>query len=210
VLPREHSWVRQYVSHLDCRATAHLLHLAPPSRRLLPGAAALLLEPPPLPAQPPRRAPGQELMRAADRSRPSALADLARPGRAPAPASVTRGGWPPPPRTWFSLKSGPHGPALSRARVTRFRQTLNHARHPGPKTTTPESDKSLTGSGSGLLDDTGRGEDCTPTLDQAQIRFQHVATATAMNLVRVTEWLGGGELTTTRYSKFRTPMAQAA
>ncbi len=31
-----------------------------------------------------------------------------------------------------------------------------------------------------------------------------------MNLVRMTEWLGGAELATTRRSKFRTLMAQAA
>ncbi len=31
-----------------------------------------------------------------------------------------------------------------------------------------------------------------------------------MNLVRMTEWLGGAELAKTRRSKFRTLMAQAA
>lgn len=45
---------------------------------------------------------------------------------------------------------------------------------------------------------------------QAKTHLQHVATAAAMNLVRITEWLGGAELATTRRSKFRTLMAQAA
>ena len=45
---------------------------------------------------------------------------------------------------------------------------------------------------------------------QATTHLQHVATAAAMNLVRITEWLGGAELATTRRSKFRTLMAQAA
>jgi len=45
---------------------------------------------------------------------------------------------------------------------------------------------------------------------QAKTHLQHVATAAAMNLVRMTEWLGGAELATTRRSKFRTLMAQAA
>ena len=45
---------------------------------------------------------------------------------------------------------------------------------------------------------------------QAKTHLQHVATAAAMNLVRMTEWLGGTELATTRRSKFRTLMAQAA
>ena len=45
---------------------------------------------------------------------------------------------------------------------------------------------------------------------QAKTHLQHIATAAAMNLVRITEWLGGAELATTRRSKFRTLMAQAA
>jgi len=45
---------------------------------------------------------------------------------------------------------------------------------------------------------------------QAKTHLQHVATAAAMNLVRMTEWLGGADLATTRRSKFRTLMAQAA
>ncbi len=44
---------------------------------------------------------------------------------------------------------------------------------------------------------------------QAKTYLQHVATAAAMNLVRMTEWLGGAELATRR-SKFRTLMAEAA
>jgi hypothetical protein len=51
---------------------------------------------PPLPAQPARRAPGQEPARADDRPSASALADPARPGTASAPAGLIRGGWPPP------------------------------------------------------------------------------------------------------------------
>src|SRR3954463_11061479 len=77
-------------------AAAHLLHLAPPSRRLIPGPAAVLPEPPPLPAQPARRAPGQEPAGADDRPRPPALAHPAGPGTASAPAGLTWGGWPPP------------------------------------------------------------------------------------------------------------------
>src|SRR5690242_7677356 len=98
-------------------AAAHLLHLAPPSRRILPRPAALLPEPPPLPAQPARRAPGQEPARADDRPRPSALADPARPGTASAPAGMIRGGWPPPHRTPVQSLSGLHRPA-SRAPVS--------------------------------------------------------------------------------------------
>jgi hypothetical protein len=73
-------------------AAAHLLHPAPAPRRRVPRPAAVLRQPPPLPAQPPRRAPGQEPARADDRARPSALADPARLGRASAPTSVTRRG----------------------------------------------------------------------------------------------------------------------
>ena len=47
-------------------------------------------------------------------------------------------------------------------------------------------------------------------VSQAKPHLQHVATAAAMNLVRMTEWLGGVGLATTRRSKFRTLMAQAA
>jgi transposase len=47
-------------------------------------------------------------------------------------------------------------------------------------------------------------------IGQAKTHLQHVATAAAMNLVRMTEWLGGAELATTRRSKFRTLMAEAA
>lgn len=45
---------------------------------------------------------------------------------------------------------------------------------------------------------------------QAKTHLQHVATAAAMNLVRMTEWLGGADLAKTRRSKFRTLMAEAA
>src|ERR687886_1050400 len=72
-------------------AAAHLLHPAPPPRRLVPGPAAVLPEPPPLPAQPARRAPGPEPARADDRPRPPALADPAGPRTASAPAGLTRG-----------------------------------------------------------------------------------------------------------------------
>ncbi len=44
----------------------------------------------------------------------------------------------------------------------------------------------------------------------AKTHLQHVATAAAMNPVRMTEWLGGAELATTRRPKFRVMMAQAA
>ena len=44
---------------------------------------------------------------------------------------------------------------------------------------------------------------------RAKTHFQHVATAAAMNLVRITEWLGGAEMATTRRSKFRALMALA-
>ena len=47
-------------------------------------------------------------------------------------------------------------------------------------------------------------------IGHAKTHLQHVATAAAMNLVRMTEWLGGAELAKTRRSKFRTLMAQAA
>jgi len=45
---------------------------------------------------------------------------------------------------------------------------------------------------------------------QAKAHLQHVATAAAMNLVRMTEWLGGADLATTRRSKFRALMAKVA
>src|SRR4051794_34338011 len=63
-------------------AAAHLLHLAPPPRRLIPGPAAVLPEPPPLCAQPARRAPGPEPAGADDRPGPPALAHPAGPGTA--------------------------------------------------------------------------------------------------------------------------------
>ncbi len=44
---------------------------------------------------------------------------------------------------------------------------------------------------------------------RAKTHLQHVATAAAMNLVRMTEWLGGADLATTRRSKFRALMALA-
>src|SRR5919202_3037053 len=77
-------------------AAARLLHPAPTPRRLIPGPAALLPEPPPLPGQPACRAPGQEPARADDRPGPFALADPAGSGTASAPAGLTWGGWPPP------------------------------------------------------------------------------------------------------------------
>ena len=45
---------------------------------------------------------------------------------------------------------------------------------------------------------------------RGKTHLQHVATAAAMNLVRITEWLGGADLATTRRSKFRALMALAA
>ena len=45
---------------------------------------------------------------------------------------------------------------------------------------------------------------------RAKTHLQHVATAAALNLVRLTEWLGGADLATTRRSKFRALMAEAA
>jgi transposase len=47
-------------------------------------------------------------------------------------------------------------------------------------------------------------------IGQAKAHLQHVATAAAMNLVRMTEWLGGADLATTRRSKFRALMAKVA
>jgi transposase len=44
----------------------------------------------------------------------------------------------------------------------------------------------------------------------AKAHLQHVATAAAINLVRMTEWLGGADLATTRRSKFRALMAKVA
>src|SRR3954471_13006162 len=73
------------------RAAAQLLHLAPPPRRFIPGPAALLPEPPPLPAQPACRAPGQEPAGVDGRPGPSTLADPAGPGTASAPAGLTTG-----------------------------------------------------------------------------------------------------------------------
>ncbi len=77
-------------------AAAPLLHPAPAPRRLVSGLAAVLPEPPPRPAQPTCRTPGQEPAGVDDRPRSSALADPAGPGTASAPARLTRGGWPPP------------------------------------------------------------------------------------------------------------------
>src|SRR4051794_14346699 len=77
-------------------AAAHLLPPAPSPRRLVPGPAAVLPEPPPLCAQPACRAPGQEPAGADDRPGPSTLAHLAGPGTASAPAGVTTGGAQPP------------------------------------------------------------------------------------------------------------------
>src|SRR3954469_21514072 len=71
-------------------AATHLLHPAPPPRRLIPRPATLLPEPPPLCAQPARRAPGQEPAGADDRPGPSALAHPAGPGTASAPTGLTR------------------------------------------------------------------------------------------------------------------------
>src|SRR3954466_5187178 len=71
-------------------AAAHLLHPAPPPWRLIPGLAAVLPEPPPLPAQPARRAPRQKPAGADDRPGPSTLAHPAGPGTASAPAGLTR------------------------------------------------------------------------------------------------------------------------
>src|SRR3954471_24981106 len=94
-------------------AAAHLLHPAPPPRRLIPGLAAVLPEPPPLPAQPARRASGQEPTGADDRPGPSALAHPAGPGTASAPTGLTR--WEAgrlPHRAHRTSTSGPHRPAL--------------------------------------------------------------------------------------------------
>jgi len=58
----------------------------------------------------------------------SALADPAGPGTASTPASLTRGGWPPPARDPpCQSQSGPHGPRSPHACVTRKAQILNHA-----------------------------------------------------------------------------------
>src|SRR4051812_43226462 len=109
-------------------AAAHLLHLAPPPGRLVPGPAAVLPEPPPLPAQPARRAPGQEPAGADDRPGPSTLAHPAEPGTASAPAGLTTG-------RLAASRIGHiacRNPALTGRRfphacVTRKGQILNHA-----------------------------------------------------------------------------------
>src|SRR3954452_24968947 len=72
-------------------AAAHLLHSPPAPWRFIPGPTAVLPEPPPLCAQPARRAPGQEPAGADDRTGPSALAHPAGPGTASAPARLTWG-----------------------------------------------------------------------------------------------------------------------
>ncbi len=58
---------------------------------LVPGPAAVLPQLPPFPAQPARRAPGQEPARTDNRPRPSALADPAGTRTASAPAALTMG-----------------------------------------------------------------------------------------------------------------------
>lgn len=45
---------------------------------------------------------------------------------------------------------------------------------------------------------------------RAKTRLRHVATASAMNLARIIEWLGGALPATTRRSKSRASMAEAA
>src|SRR4051794_40336315 len=75
-------------SHDDARVAVRLMRIA--------GPAAVLPEPPLLPAQPARRAAGQEPAGVDDRPGPSALAHPARPGTASAPADLTWGGRPPP------------------------------------------------------------------------------------------------------------------
>ena len=90
-----------------------LLHPAPPLGRFVLGLAAVLLEPSALHAQPTCRTQRQKPARIDDRPRPSALVDAAGPRANPAPARLTRGGWPPPDRTTFEPKSGRHGPAAS-------------------------------------------------------------------------------------------------
>src|SRR3954467_14618325 len=109
-------------------AAAHLLHLAPPPRRLVPGPASVLSEPPPLPAQPARRAPGQEPAGADDRPGPSALAHPAEPGTASAPAGLTRGRLAAS-RTGHIGRRHPArtGRPSARARVTQNWPVLNHA-----------------------------------------------------------------------------------
>ena len=109
-------------------AAAPLLHPAPPSGRGVSGLAAVLPEPSPLPAQPARRAPRQKPMRADDRPRPSALADPARPGTASAPASLTRGGSPPPTPDTLQTETRPSKAGGFRTpRVTQKGRILNHA-----------------------------------------------------------------------------------
>src|SRR4051794_14225804 len=109
-------------------AAAHLLHLAPPPRRRIPGLAAVLPESPPPCAQPARRAPGQEPAGGDDRPGPSALAHPAGPGTASAPAGVTRGR-PAASRTGHIARRYPAltGRHSSCARVTQKWLILNHA-----------------------------------------------------------------------------------
>jgi len=77
-------------------AAAPLLHPPSPPGQLVLGFAAVLPEPPPLPAQPACRAPWQKPAGTDDGPNPSALAHPVGPGTASAPASLTRGGQPPP------------------------------------------------------------------------------------------------------------------
>ncbi len=95
---------------------------------LIPGPVAVLPQPPPLPAQPARRAPGQEPAGADDRPGPSALADPTGSGTASAPAGLTTGR----PTTSRTGHPSSQNPALtgrrsSYARVTQKWQILNHA-----------------------------------------------------------------------------------
>src|SRR3954462_13845136 len=98
-------------------AAAHLLHSPPAPWRFIPGPTAVFPEPPPLCAQPARRAPGQEPAGADDRSRPSALAHPAGPGTASAPAGLTWGGRPPPAQSTSAVDIRPSQAGALRAPV---------------------------------------------------------------------------------------------
>jgi hypothetical protein len=109
-------------------AAAQLLHPAPAPGRLVSRLAAVLPQPPALPAQPACRAPGQEPTETDDRPKPSALAHPAKPGTASAPASLTRGGSPPAAQDTLPTKLRPPQTGGFRAPcVTQKGRILNHA-----------------------------------------------------------------------------------
>ena len=92
--------------------------------------AEVLPEPSALHSQPACRALGQKPAGTDDQLRPSALAHPVGPGTASAPASLARGGWPPPAKDTLPAETRPSQAGGSRAPyVTQNRRILNHARN---------------------------------------------------------------------------------